>query len=151
MRTGPWSRLHCYLVNAQIMACVYIYFPGETVEPTGGFDTPPSPTFLMNGLHSIFLHFPQDTAINFDRWYVLSLKQWSWAHCHWKLDSHTHPLFSCSLPFSLSLLFSLRPPFSCCSLSLPVCTEGHAVNIPFRAALYSWAAKLTLCCHESDS
>lgn len=84
----PWSWLHRHLVSAQIMACVYIYFPSETVEQTGGFDTPPSPTFLMNGLHSIFLHFPQDTGINFDRWYVLSLKQWSWAHCHWKLDSH---------------------------------------------------------------
>lgn len=105
---GPWSWLHHHLVSAQIMACVYIYFPVETVEQTGGFDTPPSPTFLMNGLHSIFLHFPQDTGINFDRWYVLSLKQWSWAHCHWKLDSHTHPCAACLFsisPFLFVLLF----------------------------------------------
>lgn len=146
MRTSPWSWLHCHLVNAQIMACVYIYFPGETVEQTSGFDTPPSPTFLMNGLHSIFLHFPQDTAINFDRWYVLSLKQWSWAHLSLEIGFAHPPL--CSLPFfSISPFLSVLL-FSCCSLA--VRTEGHAVNIPFRAALYSRAAKLTHCCHESD-
>lgn len=53
------------------------------------------------------------------------------------------------LAFSPSLLLSPSSFFSCCSLS--ACTEGHTVNIPFRAALYSRAAKLTLCCHESDS
>lgn len=42
----PWSWLHCHLVNAEIMACVYIYFPGETVEQISGFDVPPIPQRL---------------------------------------------------------------------------------------------------------
>lgn len=49
------------------MACVCIYFPMETVEQTDGFDTSSPLSSLMNGLYSIFLHFPQDTAINFDK------------------------------------------------------------------------------------
>ena len=90
--------------------------------------------------------FPRTLPLTFDGWYVLWLKQWSWAHCHWKLDSHTHP-FACCL-FSISLFPSVLL-LSCWSLS--VRTGGHAANIPFRAASNCWAAKLTLCCHESDS
>lgn len=106
----------------------------------------------MNALHSIFLHFPEDTAINCDRWYVLFVKPWSWAHRHWKLDLHTHPPFFLLLAFSpFFFLFPAFSPLLPRSFSPPACTEGHAVNIPFRAAPYSRAAKLTFCCHESDS
>lgn len=128
-----WSWLHYHLVNAQIMACVYIYFPRETVEQSGGFDTTPSPAFLMNGFYSVFLHFPQDTAIKFDRWYVRSLKQWSWAQCHWKLVSHTHPFAPC-----LSSIYPLLSamPFPVAPSQSPHFLSVLAVNIPLEPSCH---------------
>lgn len=75
----------------------------------------------------------------------LLLKKWSRTHCHWKLDSNTHPFycFSLCLPFfpcfSLFLSPSLATPRD---MLLMFLSEPHCT---------SRAAKLTLCCHESDA
>lgn len=44
---------------------VYLFSWRETREQTDGFG--PAPAFLMNGLYFVFLRFPRDTAISFDR------------------------------------------------------------------------------------
>lgn len=51
--SGTGLLLCCSIVKTHIMFCVCIYFPMKTVDQTHT-----SPTFLMNGLHSISFIFP---------------------------------------------------------------------------------------------
>lgn len=107
--------------------CIYLFSLRDSRADLC-FDTPPIPHLLMKGLHSIFLHFPLDTAITSDRWDVLALK---------KVIPNTLSLeIGFKHPPLLLLFFasSFLPLFL--SLSLSDFTEGHAVNVPFRAALY---------------
>lgn len=81
--------------------------------------------------------------------FLLLKKKSSWTRCHWKSDSNAHPFFYCS---------SLRPLFSPLRLSRFL-SLSHAPSTPRDMLLMfllephctSRAAKLTLCCHESDS
>lgn len=91
-----------------------IYFPGEAGGADWWSQHSPSHTFVMNGPHSIFLHFPLDTTINVDRWYVLSIMQWSWAHCLEKFGSYSHLLPLAFSPSSLFLLLSLSLHLETC-------------------------------------